>query len=251
MSRFWIGTSGWNYRHWRGRFYPKDVAQRRWLAFYAERFQTVEINYSFYREPAEKTWDAWREQAPAGFRFAVKAHRYLTHRKRLADPEDSLDRVMKGARRLRGNLGPVLYQLPPYFKRTPEHVDRLARFLAMLPGDVQHAVEFRDPSWFVDETLALLRRHGVAFCAFDRPGWEGPVVSTARFAYMRFHGSSHGDGNYSERELQHWADKLGQLARETAEVYAYFNNDWNAYAIDNALTLGRMLHVEGMEPAAV
>ena len=131
MARYWVGTSGWNYKHWIGLFYPKDLPSTRWFAFYASQFSTVEINYTHYQEAKPKTYDNWRESAPGGFRFAVKAHRFLTHRKRLADADDSLDRVIKGARRLEDHLGPILYQLPPQFRRNEEQAERLEP--ALLP----------------------------------------------------------------------------------------------------------------------
>lgn len=247
--RFWIGTSGWNYGHWRGLFYPQKLAVKHWFEFYSRHFPTVEINNTFYREPAAETYDRWQRQAPEGFRYAVKAHRYLTHLKRLIDPEDSLERVIKGARRLKEHMGPVLYQLPPYFKRTEEHAARLEAFLELLPGDMQHCVEFRDNSWWEDEaTSAQLRRHNVAFCCHDSGGKETPFVATAGFAYVRFHGGSAHAGNYADSELRSYADRLERLAVQADTVYIYFNNDVGGHAITNAQTLARMLNVSPAVP---
>lgn len=243
MSRYWIGTSGWNYSHWRNRFYPQDLPSSEWLAFYAERFTTVELNYSFYREPSEKSWRLWRETAPPGFCFAVKAHRYLTHRQRLHDPERSLERVVKNACLLGGDqLGPILYQMPPNFQRNRETAPRLEHFLSILPPGMKHAFEFRHESWFGKNTLEQLRRQRAGFCSFDRVGLDCPLVATAPFAYIRFHGSEpQYGGKYTDEALQEWATNIRRLAAEVDDVYIYFNNDPNAYAVDNALTLSRML----------
>lgn len=249
MTRYWVGTSGWNYNHWKRRFYPQDLPSSRWLSFYTAHFPTVELNYSFYREPSEGSWDTWRETAPEGFRFAVKAHRYLTHRRRLAEPEASLERVVKNARRLGPRLGPLLYQMPPNFHRTPENVQRLEYFLSLLPPDLQHSFEFRHESWFVEETLEQLRRQRAGFCAFHREGFECPLAATASFAYLRFHGSEpRYGGNYTDQALREWAGDIRALAAEVDDFYIYFNNDPNAYAVHNALTLARML--EAPVPAA-
>jgi uncharacterized protein YecE (DUF72 family) len=243
MARFWVGTSGWQYRDWHGRFYPKGLAQKDWLAYYCEHFPTVEINNSFYIEPSAESWDRWRETAPEGFRYAVKAHRYLTHRKRLKDCEDSLERVRKGAARLKSNLGPLLFQLPPYFKRTEEHATRLESFLGLLPRGLRCTFEFRDKSWFGEDTLEQLRRHGVAFCSYDKPDVKCPLAATARFAYVRFHGPSERyRGKYTDRMLEDWARRLRKLAENVDEVYAYFNNDASANAIGNANTLARLVN---------
>jgi uncharacterized protein YecE (DUF72 family) len=193
-------------------------------------------------QPSEKSWDNWRETAPAGFRYAVKAHRYLTHRKRLKDIEDSLERVVTSARRLKSRLGPVLFQLPPYFKRSEEHAKRLEEFLMLLPPDLQCAFEFRDKSWFDEETHEQLRRGGAAFCSYDMREVDCPLVATADFAYLRFHGSGGRYlGNYTDKMLQGWAERLGELARDVNDVYAYFNNDAMGHAVENAITLRKML----------
>jgi uncharacterized protein YecE (DUF72 family) len=242
VARYWIGTSGWNYRHWRERFYPKGLAPRDWLGFYAEHFSTVEINYSHYRQPSAANWKTWRDGTPYGFRFAVKAHRYLTHLRRLKDPESSLKDVLNRATKLGEKLGPILYQLPPQFKSTPDTRDRLQAFLDLLPGNRMHAVEFRDKSWFGEDTLEALRNRGVAFCSFDRRNLTPPLVATAAFAYVRFHGSDdEPGGNYSEKDLAGWARRLEKLAREVDDLFVYFNNDAFGYAPANAAMIAGML----------
>ena len=251
MARFWVGTSGWQYKHWRERFYPKGVAQNDWLTYYSRKFATVEINNSFYIQPSEKSWDRWRDLAPEGFFYAVKAHRYLTHRKRLKDCEDSLERVISSAQRLNSHLGPLLFQLPPYFKRTEEHARRLESFLELLPADLPCTFEFRDKSWFGDDTMEALRRHGVAFCSYHKPDLKCPLVATAGFAYVRFHGpGARYRGKYTDRMLEDWGEQVSNLAREVDEVYVYFNNDAFGHAVSNAITLGRLLGVSRSSPAA-
>ena len=251
MADIWVGTSGWSYNHWRGVFYPPDLPQRAWLSFYAEHFRTSEINYTHYRQPSAETWDNWRESVSAGFRFAVKAHRYLTHRRRLGDPLDSLERVPKGAERLGDRLGPILYQLPPFFKRTDENAARLEHFLEMLPRRHGHVFEFRHQSWFGAETQDLLRRHGAAFCSYDMAGVDCPLVATAPFAYLRFHGTGAGySGRYTGEMLKAWAGRLRALACGLDDIFIYFNNDIGGHAVDNATTLARLLDAAGVTASA-
>jgi uncharacterized protein YecE (DUF72 family) len=222
-----IGTSGWNYDHWQGPFYPDDLPQNNWFAFYSCDFDTVEINNTFYHQPQDSTYDAWRKQAPDGFTYAVKANRYLTHLKCLKDPEDPLERFLMGARRLKAHLGPVLYQLPPNWKR---NLPRLETFVKLLPGDLTHVVEFRNRDWLCDDTYALLDDHGVALCMHDMLRRHprrviGPIV------YLRFHGAgkTYG-GRYRKRQLQSWVDWIRDESGDR-DVFAYFNNDENGYAV--------------------
>ncbi len=242
MARFWIGTSGWHYAHWLGIFYPEDLPPSQWFHHYRRFFPTVELNNPFYRQPKPGAWDLWRRNAPPGFLFAVKAHRFITHVKRLKEVEDSLARFLEGARRLGEHLGPVLYQLPPSFRRTPETEGRLERFLALLTPGLRHVVEFRHRSWLCQEVYDLLARYGVAFCCFDAPGLKTPLVATAPFAYMRFHGSEAlYASNYTDDILAVWARRLLELGRPLEDVFVYFNNDAYGYAVANARTLAEML----------
>ncbi|HEX8302273.1 DUF72 domain-containing protein [Sphingomonas sp.] len=230
-----IGCSGWNYRHWRGRFYPEKLAVKRWFAFYAEQFDTVEINNSFYCLPKSETFDAWREQAPAGFRYAVKANRFLTQAKKLKDCEEPLARMMPPFRHLGETLGPILYQLPPRFRL---NLERLESFLQLVPKDVTSVFEFRDRSWYVPEALELLERYGASFCAHDMAGLATERVAIGPVAYLRFHGGQGKYwGRYPEQTLLGWADWMVDQARSGREVWAYFNNDIDVAAIDDALTL--------------
>lgn len=237
--RAWIGTSGWVYRDWPGRFYPAGLRQDRWFEYYARHFDTVEINNSFYRLPSEAAFDAWARQAPPGFLYAVKANRYLTHLRRLIEPAEPLERFLGRARRLGPSLGPVLWQLPPRWR---PNLPRLAEFAALLPADLLSAFEFRDPTWFNDAVYAILREHGLSFCIFDMPGLACPEVVTAPAIYIRFHGSGapYG-GSYSDEALRTWALRIGDWLGAGHNIYAYFNNDGLAAAVRNAMTLREML----------
>jgi len=238
-----VGLSGWNYAHWRnGVFYPPRLPARRWLEFYAERYDTVEVNATFYRLPRVDAVARWVEQTPPDFLFSVKASRYLTHVKRLRDLGPGLELFLERIEPLLRSpkLGPLLWQLPPTFRR--DH-DRLAGALALLPRDLRHCVEFRDPSWFVPETYALLREHGIALVVGDRPQVNRFQTHelTAAWTFVRFHGGTRGRrGNYSRSELEEWAGRLRAWSR-THEVFAYFNNDWEGFAPRNALLLERLL----------
>lgn len=239
MQTFHIGCSGWNYKDWRGPFYPEDMAVKNWFAFYAQTFDTVEINNSFYRLPKPEVFEKWRDQAPNGFCYAVKASRYLTHQKRLTEPEEPLQRILGNARHLKPHLGPVLYQLPPRWK---VNLERLGHFVALLPKDISHVIEFRDESWHVPEVLALLDAHGIGFCTHDMPGMKVPRWASGKTVYVRFHGgTSKYRGRYTDAVLQGWADWMIEQAEQRRSVWAYFNNDYDADAVQDALTLRSMV----------
>ncbi|HET9103631.1 MAG TPA: DUF72 domain-containing protein [Solirubrobacteraceae bacterium] len=233
-----IGCSGWNYDDWRGPFYPPGEPRRRWLELYAQRFDTVEVNTTFYRLPKRDSVAAWVAQTPEHFVFTVKASRYLTHIKRLRDTDTGIGRFYERIEPLiaAGRLGPVLWQLPATFHRDDARLDS---WLAALPAG-RHTIEFRHPSWFVAPVLRRLRAHGVALTIGDHP--ERPFqtyAATADWRFVRFHFGARGrSGNYSAAELDTWARRIAQWRRRT-EVYAYFNNDWNAYAPANARELAR------------
>ena len=210
------------------------MAQSRWLEHYAERFDTVEINNTFYRLPPPETFAAWRQRAPAGFVYAVKASRFLTHMKKLKDPDEPIRRLFTGARQLGRTLGPVLYQLPP---RWPVNLDRLIPFLKALPATRRHVVEFRDPSWYCDEVFARLEQHNVALCLHDMPESATGKLAVGPFVYVRFHGPRKYAGRYSDHVLQGWAEWLAGRASAGAPVYAYFNNDVGGHAPRDAVRL--------------
>lgn len=237
-NRLYIGTSGWNYDHWREIFYPKELPSSEWLRFYSQRFDTVEINYSFYRLPKYSLFEKWRGEVPKSFTFAVKASRFLTHRKKLKDAEEPIKLVVSNARGLGGKLGPILYQLPPHW-----HVDtsRLREFLSLLPSDVRHVMEFRDPTWLTDEVFDLLRKHSVGYCIMSAPDLPRLMKITAPFAYIRMHnGGYETEGNYEEPQLQWWAELVKSFL-EDVDVYVYFNNDYKGFAVRNAQRLIELL----------
>jgi uncharacterized protein YecE (DUF72 family) len=235
-----IGCSGWNYNDWRGGLYPQKLAKRGWLAAYAERFSTVEVNSTFYRLASHHAVEEWVRDTPDEFVFSVKASRYLTHVRRLTDLDRGIRRFYAPLAPLieAGKLGPVLWQLPETFPRDDE---RLARWLDALPAG-RHTIEFRHPSWFRTPVLDLLRGRGVALTIGDHP--ERPFqqrVATADWWYVRLHYGARGrDGNYSRAELVTWARRIAQW-RSRREVYAYFNNDWSGYAPANAQTVAAAL----------
>ena len=238
-----VGCSGWVYPHWRERFYPKGIPQRAWLSFYAEHFDTVEINNTFYRLPKPAAVEGWADHSSPEFTFAIKVSRYMTHIKRLTMVETGLKRFYEPLEPLTrsGKLGPLLWQFPENFHRDEE---RLAGALAALPPG-RHAFEFRHQSWFTDDVYALLRDHGAALVVGDESSrWAStPHVRTADWTYIRFHHGSRGrHGNYSASEIERWAGRISQWRRDT-EVYAYFNNDWEGYAIRNAKLLKKQLGV--------
>ena len=236
-ARYYIGTSGWHYDHWRDEFYPKGMAKSRWLEFYSGHFSTVELNNSFYRLPSEKAFINWRDSSPPEFVFSVKVSRFITHIKRLRNTEEPVANFMARARFLEGKLGPLLYQLPQNMKRDDQ---LLEDFVKMLYKNACHVFEFRHASWFDDKVFNLLRRYNIGFCIYDMPGFSTPVMATSDLAYIRFHGSRQLYGGcYSEKELEGWAKKITELG--AGVVYAYFNNDAEGFAIRNALTLRNLL----------
>jgi uncharacterized protein YecE (DUF72 family) len=235
-----IGTSGWVYPHWRGVFYPHRLRVADWFAFHARHFDTVEINNTFYRLPSEEAFDLWEEQAPPGFVYAVKVSRFLTHRKKLKDPEGLLDTFLGLARRLKGHLGPLLYQLPPRWRC---NVPRLRHFLGLLPGDLTHVFEFRDPSWCISEVRKLLEETGTGYCIHDMPGFDCPAWVTGRTIYLRFHGPGQKRyaGRYSRARLRDWAGRIDGYRRAGHDVFVYFNNDQAGHAVTNARELREAL----------
>jgi uncharacterized protein YecE (DUF72 family) len=234
-----VGCSGWNYRHWRGPFYPDKLAVKRWFDHYAGVFGTVELNTSFYHLPKADTFAKWRDQAPEGFRYAVKAPRFITHMKKLKECEEPVEEFLTRARNLGHAIGPILYQLPP---RWAFNRERLEEFMTLLPPDLTHVFEFREKSWITEEVLALLDVRGIAFCVHDMPGSATPRWASGPIAYVRFHGGEGKYwGRYSDEGLLSWSDWIVEQSRLGREVWCYFNNDMFAHAIDDALTLRSML----------
>jgi len=235
-----IGTSGFHYKHWKGPFYPEKLPAAKMLDFYVKRFDTVELNNSFYRLPSAEAFESWREATPSNFVFAVKASRFITHNKKLKDPEHALDNLLPRAAHLGPKLGPVLFQLPPKWRVNPS---RLEGLLEILPRDLRYAFEFRELSWINAEVESILTRFDAAFCIYELAGYHSPLRITADFAYIRLHGPESGkyQGSYSEEKLRRWASQIEQWARDLKAIYVYFDNDQAGYAAANASSLKRMV----------
>lgn len=245
MGRVFIGTSGWSYRSWRGDFYPPGVSSRGFLGFYASRFDTAEINCSFYHVPPPQTYQKWAAEVPRHFVFSVKASRMITHVRQLSDVRTTWGTFVHHARMLGCHLGPILLQFPESFR---VDLPRLSRFLHQTQTHVWNsprlrlAFEFRHGSWFTDEVYALLRRHDVALCIADSTRYPRRDVVTAHFAYLRFHGRDElFASSYADEALTAEARGIRQHLRRGLDVYVYFNNDANGHAVRNAETLRHMI----------
>ncbi|SHN35939.1 DUF72 domain-containing protein [Cryptosporangium aurantiacum] len=240
----WVGTSGWQYRDWRERFYPTDVPQRSWLEYYATRFPTVEVNNAFYRLPEKSTFADWRARTPDGFVVTVKASRYLTHVKRLAEPEEPVARLMDRAAALGDRLGPVLLQLPPTLRADASVLDAC---LAAFPPSTRVAVEPRHESWWSTEVREVLEKHGAALCWADRLGRPvTPRWRTTDWGYLRLHeGRANPRPRYGRQALQTWADRLTHTYTAREDVYVYLNNDPGGAAIVDAEAIARALARRG------
>ncbi len=240
MAKVRIGCSGFMYDHWRGVFYPEGISKKQWLQYYTGVFDTVELNVTFYRLPKRESFTGWYEKSPQGFSFSIKGSRYITHIKRLKEPEEALERFLDVAANLRDKLSVVLWQFPPGFGLD---YDRLRDFLFMLRKyRVRHTFEFRHPGWIVPEVTGLLREEGHAFCMADWPGFINELPATADFVYMRRHG--HGgryDSCYSLEELRKDAARIKGYLKQGLDVYMYFNNDAFGYAPKNAVELKELL----------
>lgn len=236
-----IGTSGFQYDHWRTVFYPEDVPQSRWLEYYSSRFDTVELNVTFYRLPSLKTFASWRRRAPDNFCYAVKFSKYATHQKKLAEPGETLAAFLAGAEHLEEHLGPILVQLPPYWGVNTERLDA---FLELTPKRHRWTVEFRDSSWLNEEVYDVLKRHRAALCIHDKLD-RHPWQLTADWTYIRFHGPDGGNRKkYSSQKLLACAHKMARFLADGVDVYAYFNNDLEGHAVEDALTLRRYIEKE-------
>jgi uncharacterized protein YecE (DUF72 family) len=244
-----IGTSGWQYSDWAGRFYPRGLPQSRWLEHYAERFATVEVNATFYRLPTRATVEGWRRRTPPDFVMALKASRYLTHVRRLRDPDEPIRRFMEVAEPLGDRLGPVLVQLPPGMRRD---LDALDAALRCFPAGVRVSVEPRDPSWFEPGTRALLERRDAALCMVDRPGWRPPAWRTAGWGYVRLHeGRATPRPCYGRTALAGWAARLAEAFAPDEDLFVYLNNDARGCAPRDARVLAGRLRAEGLRPTRV
>ncbi len=238
-----IGTSGWNYSHWKGPFYPQGARPQELLPLYAGRFETVEVNNSFYHLPSREVFAQWRHATPGEFVFSVKASRYITHMKKLKDPNQGVSRFLKAAEGLGPKLGAVLFQLPPKWSFDER---RLAAFLEALPPGRTYAFELRDHSWHCDRAYELLRRRGCAFCIYELGGFSSPLVTTSDTVYVRLHGPDGAyAGSYTPQALRAWADRFLEWADRGHDVYCYFDNDQRGYAADDAQRIRRFIGQSG------
>lgn len=230
-----IGTSGWHYKHWRGIFYPENFKEKDYLKFYCEHFNTVEVNNSFYHLLSQEAVENWAQTVPDNFVFAIKTNRYITHIKRLKEPEQAIDNFIESIKLLDEKTGPILVQLPPRFGFNPQ---RLKDFVAAIPKDYRYAIEFRDKSWFNSECYEILRKNNIALCIYNLGDYQSPKEITADFIYMRFHGNyGIGSGKYSDRELNGFLKDIESFKKQGLDVFCYFNNDEAGYAIQNAFEL--------------
>ncbi|GGE90375.1 DUF72 domain-containing protein [Mycetocola zhadangensis] len=236
-----IGTSGWSYEHWDGVLYPPGLPRWHRLGYYVNRFDTVELNASFYRWPRDTSFASWRRRLPQGFRLSVKAPRGLTHGKKLYAPEAWVERITRAWHELGDKRAVLLVQLPPSLERDDV---RLGYFLGQLPDWIAVAVEFRHPSWHTDDVFRLLESHGAAYCVMSGANLPCVLRVTSPVAYVRMHGPDHDHlygGSYSDQDLAWWADRLREWRDAGTEVYVYFNNDGDGNAVRNADTLRAMV----------
>jgi uncharacterized protein YecE (DUF72 family) len=244
----WIGTSGWQYRHWRGRLYERGLPTAHWFERYAEAFSAVELNVTFYRQPQPSVFEGWARRAPEGFLFAVKASRFLTHVKRLREPRESVELLLDGALRLGSHLGPILVQLPPDMEADPERLDAT---LAAFPADVRVTVEPRHRSWFIPEVRTILEAHGAALCWADRRGPRTPTSpdwATAGWSYARFHGGlGQPRGCYGERALENWLERIRVPWPVEADQFLFWNNDYHGCAPRDAARFATIARDAGLD----
>jgi uncharacterized protein YecE (DUF72 family) len=240
-GKIYIGTSGWSYRHWKGRFYPQGVRAAEEFDFYSLFFDTVELNNPFYRLPSKQTFESWYEKSKDGFLYVVKASRFITHMKKLKDVKAALDLFLDHCNLLREKLGPILFQLPPGWLLNK---DRLREFLAQLPQGYRFVFEFRNPSWYTEEVYQLLEKYNCAFCIYQLAGHMSPMVTTAGWVYIRLHGPTKNkyQGSYDFRTLREWASRCIEWRRSGKDVYVYFDNDDSGYAAFNAQVLEMLVN---------
>ena len=233
-----IGTSGWHYLHWVGVFYPEHMPSGEFLTYYTRYFGTVEINNTFYHLPTVQTLRDWRDRTPKGFLFACKGSRFITHMKKLKDPRQSVRRFLQTIEVLGEKVGPILFQLPPHWRK---NLTRLDDFLKTLPSKYRFAFEFRDESWFDQTIYDLLAKHHAAFCFYNLAGRWSPEIVTANFVYIRLHGPKGPyQGEYDEKILRAWAKKSERWSSEGMDVFCYFDNDQNGHAAKDGMKLKRM-----------
>jgi uncharacterized protein YecE (DUF72 family) len=234
-----IGCSGWHYKHWKGPFYPEKLPASKMLDYYAQHFDTVELNTTFYRLPPENGVDQWRESTPPGFTFAAKGSRFITHMKKFSDPALAIERYFERVDRLGSKLGPIVFQTPPWWEA---NLERLDAFCDALPRRHRYAFELRNPTWHTADCYRILKRHNAAFCVFEIAGFHSPIELTADWTYVRLHGPGGAyQGSYPDETLRTWAERLRSWSADLRAAYVYFDNDQAGYAVGNALELKRMV----------
>jgi uncharacterized protein YecE (DUF72 family) len=241
MNAIYIGTSGYNYKDWKGKFYPDKLPQKQWLEFYSNNFNTLEINATFYRSFPKRVFENWFLKTPENFKFVIKGPRLITHYKKLLNIEDDLNMFLENCSGLKEKLAVLLWQFPASFKNIPDNLTKLKSFLKYLPLNINQVVELRDNSWFTTELTELLNQLGIGFVINDTSAFDKDELVTGKLAYVRFHGPTFlYASSYSDQELRLWAKKIKDYAKKL-EVYVFFNNDVSGYAINNANTLKKYL----------
>ncbi|HEY3875649.1 MAG TPA: DUF72 domain-containing protein [Candidatus Kapabacteria bacterium] len=234
-----IGTSGWQYRHWSGKFYPEKTSPAKMFEQYIKHFDTVELNNSFYHLPPHERFEGWKKKSPPRFRFAVKGSKFITHNKKLHEAEEPLELFIENAKGLGRKLGPILFQTPPSWKI---NLERLESFLKLLPKRLRFTFEFRNPTWMTEEVFEMLKQYNAAFCIYELDRFEAPHIVTADTIYIRLHGpDGKYRGSYSNNQLRNWAEEIKEWSNTAKHIYVYFDNDQEANAPKNALTLKSML----------
>lgn len=237
MARIYIGTSGYYYKHWIGRFYPEKLAKDKWLEYYSKVFDTVELNTTFYHLPRAKTLEGWIRKTPFNFLFSVKIHQVITHIKKLKDVRSDFYGFMKMIKPLRiyNRIGCILHQFPPTLEYD---ISLLKNYIALLPKGYRHVFEFRNPEFFNDTIFGILKENGIALCISHMHELFAPPVATADFVYFRFHGPEERYRSiYDDEQIEDFAMLIWNFLLEDKIVFAYFNNDYNAYAVENAISL--------------
>ena len=238
-AQVYIGTSGWHYKHWLGTFYPEKTPASKMLAFYINKFDTVELNNSFYHLPSKLSMNAWHDNTPENFVFAVKGSRFLTHMKKLKDARQGLERFLDAAEELKEKLGPILFQLPPNWEL---NIERLDEFLSILPTYHRYTFEFRNPTWETEEVHNLLAARDASYCIYDLAGYQSPLQITTDFSYIRLHGpGGKYQGTYTDAALSTWADRVVEWSHTLKSVYVYFDNDQAGFAAQDALRLKQLV----------
>ncbi len=237
-----VGTSGYNYFHWKNVFYPQEISQRQWLEYYAQHFNTVELNVTFYRLPQDKAFVSWYRRTPGSFKFVLKGSRFITHIKRLKDCKEPLDLFFSRASLLQEKLICILWQMPPSFEANTGILENFIKLLKKGPA-VYHSFEFRNKTWFRKETYELLKNYNMNLCVADSPSFPYTEEITSSFVYLRFHGGKTLYGSeYSEEELKAWVQKAKTWLKKTEALFAFFNNDYKGFAVKNALKFKELLH---------